>query len=213
MKTVRIRFEKTGRAKYMSHLDLNRTMIRALRRAALPVWYTEGFNRHPYITFAAPLSLGYEGLRESMDFRLEDELPNDEIVQRLNEVMPDGLRVIQAGEAIMKPGDLHAARWRLCFSCRRGAVESLLAQETLPVEKRTKKKQLKQVDIRPLLQDIRLYEEREDTCMEVTLPCSGEVTVNPSLILAALQKQPGGEQATCRVTRLDLLAKDGKSFL
>ena len=68
--TVRIFFSKSGRARYISHLDLNRTMTRAVRRAGLPIWYTEGFSRHPYLTFAAPLSLGFEGERETMDLRL-----------------------------------------------------------------------------------------------------------------------------------------------
>ena len=104
LKTVRIRFSKTGRAKYISHLDLNRAMIRALRRAEIPLWYTEGFNRHPYVTFAAPLSLGYEGLRECMDFRLEEDMPMEELVSRLNAVMPEGLTVLEADEARMKPG-------------------------------------------------------------------------------------------------------------
>ena len=117
LKTVRIRFSKTGRAKYISHLDLNRAMIRALRRAEIPLWYTEGFNRHPYVTFAAPLSLGYEGLRECMDFRLEEDMPMEELVSRLNAVMPEGLTVLEANEARMKPGELAAARYRLTFSC------------------------------------------------------------------------------------------------
>ena len=67
MRNVRIRFSKTGRARYISHLDLSRVMQRSLRRAGIPLWYTEGFNRHPYVTFAAPLSLGFEGLQETMD--------------------------------------------------------------------------------------------------------------------------------------------------
>lgn len=212
MKSVRIRFEKTGRAKYMSHLDLNRTMTRALRRAALPVWYTEGFNRHPYITFAAPLSLGYEGLRESMDFRLEEDVDMAEVVSRLNAVMPQGLRVVEAGEAVMKPGELAASRWRLWFSCPRPALEALLAQDSILVEKRTKKKQLKEMDIRPYLSDVSLDEEGEETRMEVTLPCSGDTTVNPSLILSALRRQLGMEDITCRTVRLDLLGKDGTPF-
>ena len=66
MKDIRIRFEKTGRARYISHLDLTRAMTRAVRRAGLPIWYTEGFNKHPYLTFAAPLSLGFEGTDESL---------------------------------------------------------------------------------------------------------------------------------------------------
>lgn len=117
LKTVRIRFSKTGRAKYISHLDLNRAMIRALRRAEIPLWYTEGFNRHPYVTFAAPLSQGYEGLRECMDFRLEEDMPMEELVSRLNAVMPEGLTVLEANEARMKPGSWRPLDYRLTFSC------------------------------------------------------------------------------------------------
>ncbi len=51
MREVRLRFSKTGRLKYISHLDINRAMSRALKRAQIPLWYTEGFNPHPYITF------------------------------------------------------------------------------------------------------------------------------------------------------------------
>lgn len=196
----------------MSHLDLNRTMTRALRRAELPIWYTEGFNRHPYITFAAPLSLGYEGKRECMDFRLEEEVADGEVVDRLNGVMPEGLRVVSCAEAVMKPGDLAAARWQLRFSCSRQALEELLAQDTIMVEKRTKKKQMKELNIRPYLTDVMLTDGEEGACMEVTLPCSGETTINPSLILTALCRLPGMADTTCRVIRLKLLSKNNTEF-
>lgn len=196
----------------MSHLDLNRTMTRALRRAELPIWYTEGFNRHPYITFAAPLSLGYEGKRECMDFRLEEEVADGEVVDRLNGVMPEGLRVVSCAEAVMKPGDLEAARWQLRFSCSRRALEELLAQDTIMVEKRTKKKQMKELDIRPYLTDVVLTDGEEGACMEVTLPCSGETTINPSLLQTALCRLPGMADTTCRVIRLKLLSKNNTEF-
>ena len=57
---VRAIFEKTGRSKYISHLDLNRCMLRTFRRSGLPIWYTEGFNPHLYYAFALALSLGFE---------------------------------------------------------------------------------------------------------------------------------------------------------
>ena len=63
------------------------------------------------------VSLGYEGLRECMDFRLEEDMPMEELVSRLNAVMPEGLTVLEADEARMKPGELAAARYRLTFSC------------------------------------------------------------------------------------------------
>lgn len=150
-RTIRLVFSKTGRARYMSHLDLNRAMIRALRRAKLPVWYTEGFNRHPYVTFAAPLSLGYEGLHETMDLRLEEDVPMEELVSRLGAVLPEGLRALSAAAAVRKPGEVAAARYELLFSCPACAVRALLERDSLPVQKRTKKKTMRTVDLKPAL--------------------------------------------------------------
>lgn len=212
MKTVRVWFSKTGRAKYISHLDLNRAMIRALRRASIPLWYTEGFNCHPYVTFAAPLSLGYEGLRECMDFRLEEDMPMEELVSRLNAVMPEGLAVLSADEARMKPGDLAAARYRLTFGCLPEEVRGLLEQDAILVEKRTKKKTMKTVDIKPALSDIRLMEAADGCILETLLPCSSETTINPALIAAALQQVTGRETIRFQVTRLELYGKSGEVF-
>lgn len=211
MKTVRILFSKTGRAKYISHLDLNRTMTRVLRRAAIPLWYTEGFNRHPYITFAAPISLGFEGLREVMDFRLEEEMPFDEVTARLNAAMPEGLAVSECFEAQMKPGELTAAVYELYFDCPTETVRALLAQPEILVEKKTKKKELKIVDIRPAFADAAVTETENGTLLTVTLPCGSEGTVNPSLFISALQTA-SGEDISCRVVRTDLRGTDGKPF-
>ncbi|MEI6578929.1 MAG: TIGR03936 family radical SAM-associated protein, partial [Eubacteriales bacterium] len=96
---LRIWFKKTGNAKYISHLDLNRCMLRAVRRAQIPLWYTEGFNPHPYITFALPMSLGHESEAEPMDIRIEGEMGNDEIKARLTSVMPEGIEITEVCEA------------------------------------------------------------------------------------------------------------------
>ena len=84
----RVFYSKTGRLKYISHLDVNRLMQRALKRSGLPVWYTEGFNPHIYITFALPLALGLESFYEVMDFRLTAELSEKEIIRRLHTALP-----------------------------------------------------------------------------------------------------------------------------
>ena len=76
MHTIRIWFTKTGEAAYISLLDLQRVMGRALKRSGLPVWYTLGFNPHIYMTFACPLSLGQESLVESVDVKTEQEQPD-----------------------------------------------------------------------------------------------------------------------------------------
>ena len=94
MREVRLRFSKTGRLKYISHLDINRAMSRALKRAGIPLWYTEGFNPHPYMSFSLPLSLGVESLCESVDLRITGEITNKEIKDRLNSVLPEDLKII-----------------------------------------------------------------------------------------------------------------------
>ena len=210
LKTVRVVFAKIGRARFISHLDLVRTMTRVVRRAGIPLWYTEGFNRHPYLTFAAPLSLGFEGLRESMDLRLVEDVPYDELVARLNAALPEGLEAISAAEAVHKVGELTAARYRLRVDCPPGKIEALLAQTEILVEKRTKKKTLKTVDIRPFFKDAQVSAHGDGAQITVTLPVGNE-TVNPSLLLLALNAAFAGEYHL-RVLRLDLLTADGNPF-
>ncbi len=211
MKNVRMVFSKAGNAKYISHLDLARTMARVLRRAALPVWYTEGFNRHPYITFASPLSLGVEGMRETMDFRLEEDVSEGELLSRVNAVMPVGLQAVSVAEAVAKPGALSAARYRMSFSCIAEPIHRLLSQPSISVEKRTKQKTIRTLDIKPAFADAAVVEEGDRTVMTVTLPNSSNETVNPGLFVAALSRAVG-EDVPCDIVRMELLLPDGSPF-
>ncbi len=210
LQTVRVVFAKIGRARFISHLDLMRTMTRVMRRAQIPLWYTEGFNRHPYLTFAAPLPLGQEGLHETMDLRLETEMPMAELVERLNAAMPAEMQAVSAAPAVAKPGDLAAASYRVDFCCPRETVEELLAQSEIPVEKRTKKKTVKTVDIRPYFVEAQLEDIPEGVRMYVTLPC-GQENVNPALFCRALNEKIG-EECSTRVVRTELLNGIGAPF-
>ncbi len=213
-RTLRVTFSKTGSARYISHLDLNRTMTRAVRRAGLPIWYTEGFNRHPYLTFASPLSLGFEGERETMDIRLEQEMEPAEAVQRLNAVMPTGLVILSAAWAVKKAGEVDRAVYRLQLGCSADAVRALWQQETIPVEKRTKKKEWKTIDLKPALAASNAEIEGDETACAVTLtlPCSSAETVNPSLIVSALEALTGQKDLPFTVRRLAVLDKQGEIF-
>lgn len=213
LKNVRIVFSKTGRAKYVSHLDLMRTMTRAFRRAQIPLWYTEGYNRHPYLTFAAPLSLGHEGLRETVDIRLEEDMPFDEVVSRLNSALPQGIVAISAAEAVDKVKDLVAAEYMVTLHCPAETVRSLLAQAEILVEKRTKKKTLKTIDIKPYFADAVVTEAGENSCvMEIALPSGSAENVNPSLFLGALSALVG-QEIKAEFLRKRLLKADGTEFL
>ena len=106
MKHVRIWFSKTGTARYISHLDLNRCMDRAMHKAKIPLWYTEGFHPHAFMTFALPLSLFMDGRRESMDIKLEEEMNREELIARLNEALPPDIQIFDVTEPVMKPEKL-----------------------------------------------------------------------------------------------------------
>ena len=101
MITVRIRFEKTGEAAYISLLDLQRVFHRILKRSGLPVYYTQGFNPHIYLSFACPLSLGQESLCECCEVKTEAEDPQlDTWCDVLQPYMPRGIKVLSALQAL-----------------------------------------------------------------------------------------------------------------
>lgn len=197
----------------MSHLDLMRTMTRALRRAAIPLWYTEGFNRHPYLTFAAPLSLGYEGLRESMDIRLEEDMDYSVLVQRMNAVLPEGMTAVEAAEAQAKVKDLTAAEYRITFGCSASGVTELLSSPEILVDKRTKKKTMKTIDIRPYFSNAAVETMGENRCvMLVTLSCGSTENINPGLFVTALSRFMDAP-IEAEVQRQRLLKLNGEEFL
>lgn len=213
-RTVRVTFRKLGRARYISHLDLNRTMTRAVRRAGLPIWYTEGFNRHPYLTFASPLSLGFEGERETMDIRLEQEMDLAELATRLNAVMPGGLEVIGAAWAVKKAGEVDRAVYRVEIACPADTVRALFQKDEILVQKRTKKKDYKTIDLKPALaaSNATVTETENGCILTFTLPCSSADTVNPSLVMTALETVSETAPLVYTVRRLSVLDKDGEIF-
>ena len=87
---LRLRFEKSGRAVYISHLDLMRTMQRAFQRADYGLKYSEGFNPHPILSILLPLSVGASSVCELMDFSLAEEADLAALLEKLTAAMPEG---------------------------------------------------------------------------------------------------------------------------
>lgn len=212
MKNVRVWFEKDGSAQYISHLDLARCMGRALKLSGLPVWYTEGFNPRVYMTYAMPLSLGIRGERECMDIRLTEPVEHPEIVRRLNQRLPEDIRVLGAGEPVTRFEDIAFADYELLLESESGAaladkLRELLSRETVTVIKRGKKGE-KEFDLKPFLNGAE-PELLSGTQLRLLLrlPCSAAGSVNPSLLLDALRRWEG-EEPWARITRKRLLTED-----
>ena len=218
MRNVRIWFKKDYECRYISHLDLNRTMLRALHKSKLPIWYTEGFNPHPFATFPLPLSLGFRGINECMDVKLEDDsFSLAEIPDRLNACLPRGLRVFDATEAMMKAGKVAYA----AFTVRIGndkipsskicaQLKELLEQESIPMEKRSKKG-IRTIDIKKGVKQYSVRELFDSAELNIILTAGSSDNVNPNLLITALEQQTGDEYVV-DITRNDLYNSDLELF-
>lgn len=219
MKTIRVFFTKTGRAKYISHLDVNRCIDRAIKRSGIPVWYTQGFNPHIYTTFAMPISLGFESLCESFETRLvEEDFPLDQVRDSLNQVLPAGLRVLRAAEPVMDMKEIARADYDvdIRFAGKTGEelaqlLEGFLAQEAIMVLKRSKKGML-DVDIKPHFQ---VLSHREADCqihLELRAAAGNTLNINPMLVIGAFAEFAGVPHDGYAVVRRQIYNEQGEIF-
>lgn len=149
---IRARFLKTGDAIYLSHLDLARLMQRALARAGLPVAFTQGFNPHPRLVFAAALAVGTESRAEYADFFLHHPVGPEEFQSRLNETLPAGVQILEARSVSLSApaltGLTRAADYLILLSAEVRAAElaAFLEQEEVLLAREGKA-----TNIRPLI--------------------------------------------------------------
>ena len=189
LKNVRLFYKKKGRMKFISHLDMNRFFTRILRKSNLPIWYTEGFNPHPYITFAAPLSLGFESEYEIMDFRLtDDDFSLEKAAEILKTVVPEYIEIISLKEPVMKAGKIGFAGYELTFENKETAEKfyDFISSDSVIVSKKTKKGDVKVIDVADKIQDTIKNGEK----ISLVLP-SGNENINPSVIVSAFNEKVG----------------------
>lgn len=219
MDKIRVRYEKRGRARYISHLDLYRFMQRVMRRAKLSVHYTEGFNPHQYLVFALPLSLGFSSTCESLEFALDESVAPDEVVRRLNLALPEGIRALSASEPVCKLADIASAVFRVTLKTDDAAgllaaVERLMAADEILCEKKNKKKQMVTFDLRPSILRCETTPASDGVTLTLQLPAGTQTNVNPTLFLQALAAVAGTpEFSVAEVCRTEILCADGKDFL
>jgi len=103
---MRIRFAKTGAMRYLSHLELITVFTRAVSRGSVPILFSQGFHPHPRFSFATATSVGVESMAEYMDMFVTDGIPAGEVLQRLNAVLPAGLKILEAEQVDLKSPSL-----------------------------------------------------------------------------------------------------------
>lgn len=193
-------------------------MLRALHKSRIPIWHTEGFNPHPFATFPLPLSLGFRGINECMDVKLEDDdYSFKEIIPKLNACLPMGIRVFDVTEVIMKAGKVAYASFTIRISeastpssaiC--ADLRKLFSKDTIEVEKKSKRG-MKTVDIKQGIKSFEIKEMLDCAVLEIVLSAGSSDNVNPNLIITALEAETGLEYEL-DITRNDLYNSEMELF-
>lgn len=219
MRCVRIWFKKEGLAVYISHLDMYRTMTRAVRRAQIPLWYTEGFNPHPYMTFLMPLPLGQTALNEPVDIRIEGDMTDAVVMQRLNDVLPEGITVISVAEPVNKANEITFGVYSV--SCTFGTEEQAssfasqsaaeVSSGTVSAVKKTKRGE-KQVNLCEMIKSYSCTSDGNNVHIDCTISAGCSVNLNCDLLTETLFSLTGLYPVVSECTRTALLLENGEKF-
>lgn len=218
MDKLRLRFSKTGRAVYISHLDLMHTMQRAFSRAGYALKYSEGFNPHPQISIALPLSVGAASRCELMDFKLREDADLAQLPGRLTAVMPEGIEVLEAYEPERKTAALKWLQVEGVFeydardpAAMAEALRAFYEQESIVITKKTKRG-MGETDIRPGIRSI-AFQAGADSVSVAAVVSAQEPTINPELLAEALrQKAPELAPDFAKFTRIETYDADMRIF-
>lgn len=184
-------FEKMGRMSWFSHLDLQNTMQRALRRAQLPVAYSQGFNPHVLTSFATALSVGCQSRGEVMEVEMAGEISPEEFAEKLNACLPDGLKVRRCAPVPDSAPALMAKVAEAGYDITAPnadltqAVEDFLKAEEVMVEKRSKTK-TRLVNIRPMVHEITCAFDGKDSRLSMVLEQTNANALKVELVMQAL---------------------------
>lgn len=219
MAKLRLLFAKDGRAVYISHLDLLRTFQRVFLRQGLVLRHSQGFHPHPIISFAMPLSVGQSSCCEILDFEVTQDMDGSGLPEELNRFMPEGIRALDCYVPSRPVRELAKLRCRVELvydggvpADAREKIQDLLLGESVVIQKRTKRKAMADVDIRPMLHDLEVTETPGLLTLDAVVAAQNP-GMNPALLAAAVETHlPEIKPDFVRVRRLELLDTAGTVF-
>lgn len=198
-----IRFAKDGYLKYTSHLDLLRLFKRGFKKAGVPLDFSQGFNPHPKMVFAQPLSLGYTSQCELLEFETTQSINPEKVGEAMKEIMPMGI-TIQECKALNVPVKSLAAAvetvtYEVIFPIKQDQkndkekVIAYLSQEEIFAKKRQKKtKKMVDVEIRSKIRTIDLADSEQLT-LNMTLDGGSASNLSPELVITTFMAHAGLE--------------------
>lgn len=215
-------FEKGEELRFIGHLDLMRTIQRALRRSHLPIRYSNGFNPHIRLSFAAPLSVGVAGRREWMEAPMEDGADPEEFMARMNGVLPPSLQIVYAKTIddsfptlmSLVAGSRYSIELPLGPETEKAAtaLEGFLALPEYVANRRTKSGE-NPCDIRPFVKEAALSVETDGYRLSLTTLCTAAGALKPSLWLKCLLEYAEAEPVEGLIWREETLTRNQKGEL
>lgn len=194
MRKLRLLFAKTDRAVYISHLDLMHMLQRAFLRAGYQLKYSEGFNPHPVISIAVPLSVGASSVCELLDFTLLDEhIDYEKLIADFNAKVPEGIKALAVYEPTRKASGIKWLRVEGVYdyddrdaNAMAEELKRFYAAPEIPVVRKTKRGE-GVLDIAPHIREMKL-EAGEGTVKLEAVISVNEPTINPDLLVNALRQ-------------------------
>lgn len=220
MREVRLRFSKTGQAKYISHLDTNRVFSRAFARAKINLWYTQGFNPRPYMSFSLPLSLGVESYCENVDIRIIDDLTDEEIKARVNDALPLGIRIIDVYDDFMDCHDIVYSDYVYKFEFKDNElalekIKAVLESDAIMAQKKAKqgkRRVLKETDIKQFIVKYNISIRDDNIILNIRLLAGPDKNLNPTLLFDTIIRLVDMDYEWKSIGRINLLTKDFKEY-
>jgi len=213
---VRLRFNKRGEIRFISHLELAHLFYRASKRVGLSLCYSKGFHPMPRIIFATALPVGVESRSEIVDLELEGGPSSHEIMERLNQALPRGIEITEAEEvpisfsiASLSDGTVYWIPLDHLISREEAAakIRKVLERRELLIHQERKGKK-RTVDVRPLLRKVEIKEKtpiaggRPLWGMEIALHGGMGRAAKPSEIVEAILGLEGERLAQCNIIKL-----------
>lgn len=218
----RLLFEKTGRAVFISHLDLMRIFQRAFRRAGVMLKHSQGFTPHAYVSILIPLSVGVASRCEILEYELDEneKTPIDALPELLNKTMPEGIKILKSYESDRKAKHLcylHAdVTMEYDNGIREGAadaIKALFCRDEILMDKRTKSGDTVAQNIREMIKALDVSQNENEIHLDCTV-CAQNPSLNPLQLAKAVEVYlPDYAPDFSKCERLVFLDEEMKPFL
>jgi radical SAM-linked protein len=195
MISYRLKYSISGLARYISHLDLAKVFERSMRRAEIPLAFSEGFNPHPKLSFGSALAVGLSSGGEYMEVQLKETIPPELFRERLNHTLPHGFTVDKVTEVKEKGKALMAIINRAAYQVELSlqgkevtneeltqAINNVLAKKELTVHRQAKKG-FREIDIRPGIFSLSGQVGQETIVFHLLVATGSEMNVRPNEVL------------------------------